>query len=314
MNVFTEDQRRRRKETELAGLRLKPLFGADTTDGFKVTRIDLKTAGAKTWEMNNSEGFLDIWLNLKNSFRLKNNIVSKNIEDNSITFVTSRYSKVSIQFEGNSIYKCFHFKIGKEFISKSIPITSGSLSPITQYLLSNRSEAPDIMCSSAPLMLTLREFATALERPPIMAVAKSLFYTAKTQELLAYTMFDTGKKELFCSRQKRVTNERVSRIKRLLKDQMAEPPTLKQMAESVGCSQYYMSRIFSKEAGMTIPQYLREIRIEHAAELLRTGQCNVTEAAFEVGYNSPSHFSQAFCQKLGVCPALYSKSLGSKAE
>ena len=95
---------------------------------------------------------------------------------------------------------------------------------------------------------------------------------------------------------------------------MAEPPTLKQMAESVGCSQYYMSRIFSKEAGMTIPQYLREIRIEHAAELLRTGQCNVTEAAFEVGYNSPSHFSQAFCQKLGVCPALYSKSLGSKAE
>ena len=237
MNVFGEDQRRRSKETELAGLRFKPLFGADTTDGFKVTRIDFKTAGAKTWEMSNSENFLDIWLNLKNSFRLKNNTVSKNIEENSITFVASRNSKISIQFEGNSIYKCFHFKIGKQFISKSIPITSGSLSPITQYLLSNRSKAPDIMCSSAPLMLTLREFATGLERTPIMAVAKSLFYTAKTQELLAYTMFDTGKKELFCSRQKRVTNERVSRIKRLLKDQMAEPPTLKQMAESVGCSQ-----------------------------------------------------------------------------
>ena len=49
--------------------------------------------------MSNSENFLDIWLNLKNSFRLKNNTVSKNIEENSITFVASRNSKISIQFE-----------------------------------------------------------------------------------------------------------------------------------------------------------------------------------------------------------------------
>jgi len=56
---------------------------------------------------------------------------------------------------------------------------------------------------------------------------------------------------------------------------------------------------------MTIPQYLRKLRMERAAGLLRTGKYNVTEAAMEVGYSSLSHFSQAFCQVMGCCPALY---------
>ena len=73
----------------------------------------------------------------------------------------------------------------------------------------------------------------------------------------------------------------------------------------VGCSPYYLSRTFSQEAGMTIPQYLRSIRVERAAQLLRDGRWNVTEAALEVGYNSISHFSQAFCQTMGCCPAMY---------
>jgi AraC-like DNA-binding protein len=45
--------------------------------------------------------------------------------------------------------------------------------------------------------------------------------------------------------------------------------------------------------------------MEKAGELLLTGRYNVTEAAIEVGYSSLSHFSRAFCQTMGVCPALY---------
>ena len=52
-------------------------------------------------------------------------------------------------------------------------------------------------------------------------------------------------------------------------------------------------------------QYLRQARMERAAELLRTGRCNVTEAAFAVGYNSLSHFSSAFHETFGCCPGLY---------
>ncbi len=45
--------------------------------------------------------------------------------------------------------------------------------------------------------------------------------------------------------------------------------------------------------------------IERAAELLREGKHNVTEAAFEVGYSSLSHFTVAFREVFGCCPGLY---------
>jgi AraC-like DNA-binding protein len=73
-----------------------------------------------------------------------------------------------------------------------------------------------------------------------------------------------------------------------------------------------LSRLFSQQLGMTFQQYLRQIRLERAAELLRTGRCNVTEAAMEVGYNSLSHFSAAFHDAFGCCPGLYPLPLRSQ--
>ena len=55
----------------------------------------------------------------------------------------------------------------------------------------------------------------------------------------------------------------------------------------------------------TITQHLRQLRLERAAELLKSGEYNVTEAALEVGYHSLSHFSAAFHQTFGCCPGLY---------
>ena len=106
-------------------------------------------------------------------------------------------------------------------------------------------------------------------------------------------------------RQKRVARDRVERTKELLARDLANPPTLEQLGAEVGCSPFYLSRIFSREVGLTIPQYLRNIRMERAAELLRSGRFNVTEAAIEVGYSSLSHFSKAFCETIGCCPVLY---------
>ena len=84
-----------------------------------------------------------------------------------------------------------------------------------------------------------------------------------------------------------------------------EPAHAGNVGQEVGCSPFYLSRIFSREVGHTIPQYLRNVRMERAAELLRTGRYNVTEAATEVGYSSLSHFSKAFCETIGCCPVLY---------
>ena len=52
-------------------------------------------------------------------------------------------------------------------------------------------------------------------------------------------------------------------------------------------------------------QYVRQLRMERAAVLLRSGKFNVSEAALEVGYSSLSHFGPAFHDTFGCCPGLY---------
>jgi AraC-like DNA-binding protein len=116
-----------------------------------------------------------------------------------------------------------------------------------------------------------------------------------------------------CDRQKCLARERVRGVVAILQRDLAAPPTLEAIGHEVGCSPYYLSRTFSREMGMTIPQCLRTLRMRYAAELLKSGKCNVTEAAMEVGYSSLSHFSQAFCQAVGCCPAAYSSQTQPQA-
>lgn len=149
------------------------------------------------------------------------------------------------------------------------------------------------------------DVVASLAKPPVPKAAQALWYQSKALELISHFLFEPKDPELFCMRHKRVARDRVERTKELLERDLANPPTLEMLGQEVGCSPFYLSRTFSREVGLTIPQFLRNIRMERAAELLRTGRYNVTEAATEVGYSSLSHFSKAFCETIGCCPALY---------
>ena len=174
---------------------------------------------------------------------------------------------------------------------------------IRRVIFSNKDES--VVAPPRPMSLQQRAVVASLAEPPVAKAAQILWYQSKALELMAHFLFAPKDPEFFCMRQKRVARERVERTKELLARDLANPPTLEVIGQEVGCSPFYLSRIFSREVGLTIPQYLRNLRMERAAELLRTGRYNVTEAATEVGYSSLSHFSKAFCETIGCCPVLY---------
>lgn len=162
-----------------------------------------------------------------------------------------------------------------------------------------------VIAPARPMSTEQRNVVASLAAPPVAKAAQTLWYQSKALELMAHFLFAPKEPEFFCMRQKRVSRERVERTKELLARDLTNPPTLEQLGQEVGCSPFYLSRSFSREVGLTIPQFLRNLRMERAAELLRSGRYNVTEAAIEVGYSSLSHFSKAFCETIGCCPVLY---------
>ncbi len=165
-----------------------------------------------------------------------------------------------------------------------------------------------------PLAAGYRSVLAALRAPPVAGVARSLWYEGKALELMAALFFGADEEPIpVRSRQAEVGRERVERVIRVLARRLAEAPSLAELGREVGCSPYHLSRTFSREMGVTLPQYLRQIRMERAAELLKSGRFNVTEAALEVGYSSLSHFSHAFRETMGCCPGLYPSPSGPRA-
>ena len=180
----------------------------------------------------------------------------------------------------------------------------GDLDPQLRAAIFPEKEC-SIVSSAGPMTSEQRQVVASLLAPPVSKLAQSLWYESKALELMSHFLFAPKDPEFFCMRQKRVARDRVERTKELLARDLANPPTLETLGREVGCSPFYLSRSFSREVGLTIPQYLRKLRMERAAELLRSGRYNVTEAATEVGYASLSHFSKAFCETIGCCPVLY---------
>ncbi|MDF1755175.1 MAG: AraC family transcriptional regulator [Verrucomicrobiales bacterium] len=145
-----------------------------------------------------------------------------------------------------------------------------------------------------------------LRNPPVNGSATHFWYESRVREVISLCFFGGRSDDsLFCSQHNHLTDVRIRRTKQFIKDHLDQPFDLHAAAEFVGCSPHYLSRTFSESEGTTISQYQRHARIARAAELLLTGKYNINEAALEVGYNSPSHFSKAFRQEKGMLPSQF---------
>ena len=66
---------------------------------------------------------------------------------------------------------------------------------------------------------------------------------------------------------------------------------------------YAFIRSFKKAHGLTPHQYIVERRLQAARSLIASGQCGVTEAAFDCGFSTASHFSATFRKRWGISPS-----------
>mgnify|MGYP001270269584 CR=1 FL=1 len=78
-----------------------------------------------------------------------------------------------------------------------------------------------------------------------------------------------------------------------------------EIAKQLNMSYSCFRRIFKEYTGFAPAQYLQEIRIQHAKELLTNTNLNIKEIAFESGFENPEYFFTAFKKKTGYTPLKY---------
>ena len=76
-----------------------------------------------------------------------------------------------------------------------------------------------------------------------------------------------------------------------------------QVCEALGMSRSQLYRKFAALTDTTVNQYLQNVRLDRARDLLRTTDLNVSEVAYDTGFKNPSHFSRAFSKRYGHAPS-----------
>ncbi|MDO3410335.1 Ada metal-binding domain-containing protein [Saccharibacillus sp. CPCC 101409] len=100
-------------------------------------------------------------------------------------------------------------------------------------------------------------------------------------------------------------NEIVHQARAFIVTRYRENPMLKDIAEHVNLSVYYLERLFKQETGETPRVYLEKVRVDRAAHLLRCSGKSNLEICYEAGFRTPSNFYKAFRRLHGCSPGEY---------
>ena len=103
----------------------------------------------------------------------------------------------------------------------------------------------------------------------------------------------------------------ITRAKEFITEHQAEDISLGQVAKAVNTSSFYFCKMFKKATGLNFTNYLSRIRIERAKNLLLNPNLRVSEIAFEVGFQSLTHFNRVFKKIIGQSPTEYRAKLMS---
>jgi len=99
---------------------------------------------------------------------------------------------------------------------------------------------------------------------------------------------------------------RVGLIMQHIRERYADKElTTKSIAESTYLSQTYMCALFKKETGKTVNEYITEVRLDRARELLKDPRVKLYEVALSIGFTDANYFSSMFKKATGLTPSQY---------
>jgi AraC-like DNA-binding protein len=98
----------------------------------------------------------------------------------------------------------------------------------------------------------------------------------------------------------------MARIMKCVNENLSDPDfNVEKLTEEVGISRAQLHRKMKEITGISTGEFIRNLRLEQAAQLIKKGDINVTQVAYAVGFNNQAHFSTVFKRHFGMTPTEY---------
>lgn len=96
--------------------------------------------------------------------------------------------------------------------------------------------------------------------------------------------------------------QRIAKVIEVLNNEFSQPLKVGDLAKEASMSASSFYHHFKEVTGMSPIQFQKQLRLQEARRLLLTEDLEAAEAAFQVGYESPSHFNREYSRKFGLSP------------
>ena len=105
------------------------------------------------------------------------------------------------------------------------------------------------------------------------------------------------------------SDDSLSEIKQDIREHYAENLELAQIAKQFNYNYNYLSTYFNRKMQESFSEYLNQIRIERACEILKTTSYTIAQVSELVGYSDPSYFSRIFKNQMGRTPSQWKRRI-----
>ncbi|HAS88525.1 MAG TPA: AraC family transcriptional regulator [Desulfovibrio sp.] len=108
--------------------------------------------------------------------------------------------------------------------------------------------------------------------------------------------------------------ERMTNVLEYIQGNLASSLSLDELADIACFSPYHFHRIFSGMVGESVKSYVKRLRMERAAVMLKHKNVSVTEIAFDAGFKTHESFTRAFSVMFGMSPSVFRKNYHKNLE
>lgn len=182
-------------------------------------------------------------------------------------------------------------------------ITSGNCWAINFDLLEEIEQPPFIINfrNPEPIIEIFKEAVSAWQE-------KKDFHNAKIRKCM-YDIITKIRKE---QRKNYIPTQKelliAPAVKYITKNFTKNEISVKELSNLCNISEAYLRRIFLDKYSLTPKEYIINLRIDYAKQLLQNGQFSVGKIAAMCGYAEPCHFSREFSKRTGISPSVYMKT------
>jgi len=184
-------------------------------------------------------------------------------------------------------------------------IFAGSDFPIPSFGQGLMNHTPVLLHEKPlPILPAMRYCIEGIRREYYTGALRKIHLEAKITELLLMQIHQVTQP----GNQLRINpadRDKLYYVKELIEGNLYEHYTILQLAELAGMNDCKLKRLFKAQFGLTLFEYLTEVRLTQARQWLEEGKLSVDEIASRVGYRYAQHFAAAFRRKFGANPKAF---------